>query len=229
MFSIFKKKRKIPEYKGVSIADTEFTVVDTELTGLSEMKDTIIAIGCIKMKGKSIKIGEIFYRTIKPESFVKKDSILVHEITPTELEVCPEISPILREYLSFVKNSVIVGHCVSIDIAFLKKAIREYLKQLYEPVAIDTFCIYNWLIQKGLLPESFLKNNSLKDVALSLGIEPKQLHDALSDAFITAQVFQKLVTLLGNIKIYTLQEIMDIGNPNISGYMGVNKNQTFQF
>lgn len=229
MLSIFRKKKRIPEYKGISIAETEFAVVDTELTGLNELRDTIIAIGGIKMKGKSIKMGEIFYRTIKPDRFVKKDSIMVHEITPAELQACPEIAPVLREYLSFVKNSVIIGHCVSIDIAFLKKAIHRHLRQTYEPLAIDTFVIYRWLIQKGLLPENFINNNSLKDVALSLGIEPKELHDALADAFITAQVFQKLITLLGDIKIYTTQELMDIGNPNISGYMGVEKKQAFQF
>ncbi|WP_353683728.1 3'-5' exonuclease [Thermodesulfovibrio sp. 3907-1M] len=228
MLSIFRKKKKIPEYKGISIAETEFTVVDTELTGLNELRDTIIAIGGIKMKGKSIKMGEIFYRTIKPDRFVKKDSIMVHEITPSELEECPDIAPILREYLSFVRNSVIVGHCISIDIAFLKKAIHRHLKESYEPMAVDTFVIYKWLIHKGLLPENFINNKSLKDVAISLGIEPKELHDALVDAFITAQVFQKIITLLGDIKIYTTQELMDIGNPNISGYMGVEKKQAFQ-
>lgn len=229
MLSIFRKKKKIPDYKGVSIAETEFAVVDTELTGLNEMIDTIIAVGCIKMKGKSIKVGEIFYRTIKPDSLIKKDSIMIHEITPAELETSPEVAPVLREYLSFVKDSIVVGHCVSIDIAFLKKSIHRHLRQNYEPLAIDTLVLYKWLVQKGLLPEEFIKHNSLKDVALSLAIEPKELHDALADAFITAQVFQKLITLLGNIKVYTTQELIEIGKPNISGYMGVVEKQAYQF
>lgn len=228
MFSIFRKKQKIAEYKGASISETEFAVVDTELTGLNEMKDTIIAIGCLRMKGKSIKVGEIFYRTIKPESSLKKDSIMVHEITPAELESCPEITPILREYLAFVKDSIIVGHCVSIDIAFLKKAIQKHLSLRYEPLAVDTFAIYRWLIQKGLLSEEFINNNSLKDIASSLGIETKHLHDALTDAFVTAQVFQRLITLLGEMKIYTAEELINIGRPNISGYIGNKQKQMYQ-
>jgi len=229
MFTLFRKKKKIPEYKGISIAETEFAVVDTELTGLNELKDAIIAIGCIKMKGKSIKIGEIFYRTIKPDSFIKKDSIMVHEITPAEVEGCPNIDPILREYLAFVKDLIIVGHCISIDITFLKKAIHKHLNQTYEPFAVDTFAIYRWLTHRNLLPEKFINNKSLKDIASSLGIEAKQLHDALSDAFVTAQVFQRLITLLGEIKVYTVDELLKIGNPKISIDLSLDKKQAFQF
>jgi DNA polymerase-3 subunit epsilon len=229
MFTLFRKNKKIPEYKGISIAETEFAVVDTELTGLNELKDAIIAIGCIKMNGKSIKMGEVFYRTVKPESFIKKDSIMVHEITPAELESCPDIVPILREYLAFVKDLIIVGHCISIDITFLKKAIHKYLNQTYEPFAVDTFAIYRWLTHRSLLPEEFINNKSLKDVASSVGIEAKQLHDALSDAFVTAQVFQRLITLLGEIKVYTVDELLKIGNPKISIDLSIEKKQAFQF
>ena len=229
MFNIFRKKRKIYEYKGLSVSEMEFAVVDTELTGLSEIKDTIISIGSLKMKGKSIKMGEVFYRTVKPQSFVKKDSIIVHEITPAELESCPDIIPILKEYLNFVKDLIIVGHCISIDIAFLKRAIHKHLNQTYEPLAIDTFAIYRWLIQKGLLPEEFINNKSLRDIANSLGIEAKQMHDSLSDAFVTAQVFQRLITLLAEIKIYTVDELLEIGNPNINLNIGLDKKQAFQF
>jgi len=229
MFNIFRKKRKIYEYKGLSVSEMEFAVVDTELTGLSEIKDTIISIGSLKIKGKSIKMGEVFYRTVKPQSFVKKDSIIVHEITPAELESCPDIIPILKEYLNFVKDLIIVGHCISIDIAFLKRAIHKHLNQTYEPLAIDTFAIYRWLIQKGLLPEEFINNKSLRDIANSLGIEAKQMHDSLSDAFVTAQVFQRLITLLAEIKIYTVDELLEIGNPNINLNIGLDKKQAFQF
>jgi DNA polymerase-3 subunit epsilon len=229
MFKIFKKKKKFYEYKGASIGETDFAVVDTELTGLSELKDTIISIGSLKMKGKSIKMGEVFYRTVKPESFIKKDSIMVHEITPAELESCPDIVPILREYLAFVKDLIIVGHCISIDITFLKKAIHKHLNQIYDPIAIDVFAVYNWLIQKDLLPEEFIYNKSLRDIAYSLDIEAKQLHDSLSDAFVTAQVFQRLITLLGEIKIYTVDDLLNIGNPNIKLDLNLAKKQTFQF
>lgn len=229
MLSFFRKKKEIEKIDALSINETVFTVVDTELTGLNEMRDTIIAIGCIKMKGGSIKLGEVFYRTVRPEASVKKDSIKVHEITPAELESCPYITPILREYLSFTKDSIIVGHCLSIDLAFLRKAIKKYLNEIYKPLAIDTFNIYKWLIEKGVLPAEFEKNNSLKDIAVSLEITPRELHDAMADAFITAQIFQRLIVLLGEVKIFTLGQLLNLGNPDIARYMGTIKKETYQF
>jgi DNA polymerase-3 subunit epsilon len=62
-----------------------------------------------------------------------------------------------------------------------------------------------------------------------LDIEAKQLHDSLSDAFVTAQVFQRLITLLGEIKIYTVDDLLNIGNPNIKLDLNLAKKQTFQF
>jgi len=114
-------------------------------------------------------------------------------------------------------------------ILFFKKAINKHINQIYKPIALDTFVIYRWLIQKGLLPEKFIQNNSLKSVALSLGVEPKELHDALADAFITAQIFQRLISFLSELNIYTVQEMLNIGSPDISGYMGIAKKEVYQF
>jgi len=114
-------------------------------------------------------------------------------------------------------------------ILFFKKAINKHINQIYKPIALDTFVIYRWLIQKGLLPEKFIQNNSLKSVALSLGVEPKELHDALADAFITAQIFQRLISFLSELNIYTVQEMLNIGSPDISGYMGIAKKKYINF
>lgn len=137
---------------------------------------------------------------------------MIHEITPSELEKCPQIEPILREFIKFSKNCLVVGHCVDIDLTFLKKEIRNNLREIFEPFSIDTLLIYKWLIKKEILPSDFSNKNSLEDIALSLDIEPKELHDALSDAFITAQIFQRLLAYLGELKIFTVGELLEIGS-----------------
>ncbi|GAB6183086.1 3'-5' exonuclease [Thermodesulfovibrio hydrogeniphilus] len=213
MLKFFKKHKEKIIISEQLIADTEFVVVDTELTGLNEFRDNIIAIGAIKMTGKAIKMGEIFYRTVSPNTTkFRKESIMVHEITPSELQSCPSIEPILKEFLSFSKNSIFVGHCLDIDLSFLKREIRKTLNSNFDPFGIDTLLIYRWLIKKGILEESFNQKSSLEDVALSLHIEAKELHDALSDAFITAQIFQKLLSYLSELKIYKVGELINIGS-----------------
>ena len=41
-------------------------VVDTELTGLDEKKDSIVSIGAVRMTGGRIELGDMFYRLVSP-------------------------------------------------------------------------------------------------------------------------------------------------------------------
>lgn len=230
MIKFFKKKKEKSVISKQMIAETDFVVVDTELTGLNEFKDNIIAIGAIKMKGRTIKIGDVFYRTVSPSTKkFRKESIMIHEITPSELENCPKIEPILREFIKFVSNNILVGHCVNIDLTFLKREIKNNMGETFEPFCIDTLLLYKWLLKKEVFPSDFTDKNSLEDVALSLGIETKELHDALSDAFITAQVFQKLLAYLSDLKIFTIEELFNIAYIDHFAYKNILKKEAYQF
>lgn len=230
MIKFFKKKKEKRIISNQMIGDTDFVIVDTELTGLNEFRDNIIAIGAIKMKGRTIKIGDIFYRTVSPSTKTfRKESIMIHEITPSELENCPKIEPILREFIKFSNNSILVGHCIDIDLAFLKKEIKTNVGENFEPIGIDTLLVYKWLTKKGILPENFSSKNSLEEVALSMYIEPKELHDALSDAFITAQIFQRLITYLSELKIFTIGELLEIGSVQEGKFENIMRKEAYQF
>ncbi len=230
MIKFFKKKKEKSIISKKIITETDFVVIDTELTGLNEFKDNIIAIGAIKMKGRTIKIGEVFYRTVSPSTKkFRKESIMIHEITPSELENCPKIEPILREFIKFSQNSLLVGHCIDIDLTFLKREIRDNLREKFDLFGVDTLLIYKWLIKRGVIPQNYSDNVSLEDIALSLFIEAKELHDALSDAFITAQIFQKLLVYLGDLKIFTVGELLDIGCSEESSYQMLIKKESYSF
>ncbi len=229
MIKFFRKSKEKKLISQQMINDTNFVVVDTELTGLNEFKDNIIAIGAIKMIGRTIKIGDIFYRTVSPSTKkFRKESIMIHEITPSELEKCPEIKPILKEFISFAKDNIVVGHCINLDISFLKREIKSNINYNFEPFSVDTLLIYKWLIKKGILPPEFIKNNSLENIAISLGIEAKELHDALSDAYITAQIFQKLLFYLADLKIFNVGELLNIACPDICSYKNIAKKEAYQ-
>ncbi|MEN2994054.1 MAG: 3'-5' exonuclease [Thermodesulfovibrio sp.] len=229
MLRLFRKRAEKNIVSKKLISDTDFIVVDTELTGLNEFKDNIIAIGAIKMKGKTIKVGEIFYRTVSPSTNkLRKESIMIHEITPSELENCPKIEPILKEFKDFSQDCIFVGHCLDIDLTFLKREIRHKLRDFFDPIGVDTLLIYKWLIKKGILSQSFSDKRSLEDIALSLGVEARELHDALSDAFITAQVFQRLLAYLSELKIFTVGELLKIASVEYGRYQTIIEKEAYQ-
>ncbi|MCS7164134.1 MAG: 3'-5' exonuclease, partial [Thermodesulfovibrio sp.] len=100
MFNFFKKNKIEPKL----LKKKEFVVLDTELTGLSERNDSIISIGAIIMKERSILIGDIFYRVLNPHCKPKDETVLIHRLTSTELEKSPDIKLILKEFLDFLKD-----------------------------------------------------------------------------------------------------------------------------
>lgn len=225
MFKFFKKKirdRKV-------IQNTDFVVIDTELTGLDENKDSIVSIGAIKMKGKKIFLGEIFYRHLNPSSVLNKDGVIIHQLMPSELELCPDLEPILREFLSFCKNSIFVGHFLRIDFSFLKKAIRKYIGLDFNPQGVDTYLIFKWLIEKSVISKKYSEISMLSEIAESLGIKPEKLHDSISDAFITAQIFQKEIALIESLNIWNLDFLLKIGQPHVSRYMYYKQQLNYQF
>ncbi len=225
MFKFFRKK----ELGSEIINKREFIVVDTELTGLDDKTDTIISIGAIVMREKSISMGEIFYRVLNPQCKPKEESVLIHELTPSELERCPDIKNILREFLSFINSRTIVGHFVDIDLRFLKRAIKRLLNIDFNPEAIDTFIIFNWLIERGLINRKHKGAKTLAEIAEVFNIKVESLHDALYDAFITAQIFQREISLVQSINSRWFDFLKKIGKPHVYGYMFGHYDKTYQF
>ncbi len=213
MLRFFKKETREEE----AVAK-EFVVVDTELTGLDERTDSIVSIGAILMKEKSIMLGEVFYRILNPGCKPKNDTILVHKLTPQEIEKCPDIKNILKEFLTFLKNRIIVGHYIDIDLRFLKKEIKKWLKIDFNPFSVDTYIIFNWLIERGRISSKYKSAKTLIDIANIFNIKVELIHDALYDAFITAQVFQREIAIIQSISQSWFDLVRKIGEPGLHRY-----------
>src|ERR1700690_3323657 len=92
------KKNRMPNYDSTQdIRDAAYVVVDTELTGLNEKKDSIVSIGAVKMTGGKIGLGNTFYRLIHPETTLTAESVVIHEITPSDVSEKPSVDIVLSE------------------------------------------------------------------------------------------------------------------------------------
>jgi DNA polymerase-3 subunit epsilon len=197
------------------IKDCRFVVFDTELSGLDPKKDFIVSIGALKMNGNVIHIGSEFNRLIRPEGKMTKKSVEIHGIMPGELEAGSSIEEVLPEFLHYITDSVLVGHFVHIDMKFLKAGLKRMGYGAIVNPALDTHGIHEWLRENST---SFRKHyrggtgkTDLFTVAHSYGIDVETAHNAVNDAFITAQLFQKFLCFLDAEGMRTLGELIDIG------------------
>lgn len=210
---IIQKRRPVDEH--ALIPEAGYVVADTELTGLDEKKDSIVSIGAVRMAGGRIEVGKTFYRLVCPASELCAKSVVIHGITPSEVMEKPAIDAVLREFTEFCGDDIVVGHFVSIDLEFInREMLRTQGAALVNP-AIDTFSMYEWLRQRSkfLTSESRQTSFRLYDIVREFGIPVNGAHNALMDAFITAQLFQRLIPMLAKMEVRELGELLRVGSP----------------
>jgi len=208
------KGRTSVQDKNQRLEDVAYVVIDTELTGLDEKKDSIVSIGAVKMIGGKIELGNSFYRLVNPKTALTVKSVLIHEITPSEVMQKPDIDSVLSEFLDFCGEDVIVGYCVSIDMEFLNmEAGRINSHEIKNPV-VDIQAIFEWALRKAALRNrgdmTMPQQYKLYDIAKHFGISVSGAHNAMIDAFITAQIFQRLIPVLIDSGIRSIGELQKL-------------------
>ena len=156
-----------------------------------------------------------FYQLIKPKGNLTKKNVEIHGITPNELKDQREMDEVLDNCLDFIKNSVIVGHFINIDLRFINKEVkRKYNTKLANP-AVDTHTLHEWLYENNAGFIKHYSGGSVKTDLFSLahryGITIDSAHNALNDAYITAQLFQKFLHFIHTDGVFTVEELLDIG------------------
>ncbi len=197
------------------VMEAEYVAFDTELTGLDFKRDSIVSIGAVKMKGTAIYPMKTFHSLVKPECALKSESVLVHEITHTDLEGASRLPEVLEDFLDFIGDAVLVGHFVFIDINFVNNALKKsYGVNLQNP-AVDTHSIHDWLRRNDAdfarHHKGMTTRTDLFSMARRFGLAMVKAHNAFHDAYLTAQLFQRFLQFLPACGVGTLKDLVRVG------------------
>jgi DNA polymerase-3 subunit epsilon len=210
----FRREGGVSGRKDRRMGDAGYVVIDTELTGLNWKKDSIVSVGAVRMVGGRIDIGDTFYRLVNPESDLTAESVIIHEIMPTDVLQKPDIGTVLSEFVRFCGTNVIVGYCVDIDMEFLKRETKRLFGSSLENSVVDIQMIFEWFKDRDVFHEG--KGTELPlyyrlyDIAKYFGIAVNGGHNALTDAFITAQIFQRFIPALAKSGIKSVAELLKL-------------------
>ena len=181
-----------------------FIVIDTETTGLSSAKDSIIEIAAIKFDDWT-PISK-FHTLINPGKHIPEEASNINNITDDMVNNSPSFAQIVDCLISFIGESNIVGHNLPFDLKFLYRHGYDFtsIKRKY----YDTCEISKKILKKPKMKwdkefkEYLINDNYDYDVidykltTLSNYYDIRDnlfAHRALSDAFATGLLFQKLV------------------------------------
>ncbi len=181
---------------GQSFADT-FVVFDLETTGFSPSKNQIIEIGAVKVVNGSIT--ERFSTFVNPKVPIPFEIEQLTSINDEMVLDAPVIDEILPKFMDFCKDAVMVAHNADFDMSFIKHNCAA-LGLECEKTVLDTVAL-----SRVLLPA--LNRFKLDTVAKALNISLAHHHRAVDDAACTAEIFVKLVEMLRERGVETMEDL----------------------
>lgn len=161
---------------------TDYIVFDLETTGISWKTDEVIEISAVKVK--SGKVVEEFNTLVNPGCSIPFGASQVNGITDEMVKDAPPFHLVLKDFISFIGNMVLVGHNISrFDMNFLYRDSKKYFNQIPDNDYVDTL-----LTARRHLPS--LAHHRLTDLAAYYGISAKGAHRALNDCYMNQKIYE---------------------------------------
>lgn len=182
-----------------------YTVVDTETTGYTPKYAKMVEIAAVKIYPDfTIDYENTFSELINPEISIPYNAYKVHNISNDMVKDKPLIQDIMPSFLSFAKDSVIVGHNVNFDMRFIKHEAQNCNLPLTFNHVLDTLSL-----SKKAVPnlEAYKLDNLIDYFNINLHIDNSDRHRALFDAVNTAIVMIKCLEILQNKGIYSISNL----------------------
>jgi DNA polymerase-3 subunit epsilon len=113
----------------------------------------------------------------------------------------PRLDVVLPAFHEFCAETVLVAHNAAFDMRFFQLKEDSLGVRFTQPV-LDTL-----LLSAVIHPNQ--ESHRLESIAERLGINVIGRHTALGDAFVTGEVFLKMIPLLADMGIFTLRQALD--------------------
>jgi DNA polymerase III subunit epsilon len=192
-----------------------YVVLDTELTSLDPRTNRMLSIGAIAMHGPSIQLGTQFYRVVNPRVPIPAETVIIHKLRSEDVEGGEPPGKALGELRQFIAGAVVVGHCVEIELKILGKEM-SHIGLKFTNRAVDTARVHHWILRHGPYSEGLsaqLEKLDLATLANFYSLDAQDAHHALSDAFLTARIWQKMLYVLRAKGVTNLKKLLRIGAP----------------
>lgn len=195
---------KIKWDKSIPLERVRFVAFDTETSGLDYRKDRIIQIGAVRVENFQINLGNSMEVLVNQEKAGTENELAVHGIRQTTLAEGLSERAALQQFFLYAGNAILVGHHVAFDIAILNQALENHYGLQLLNKHIDTALLTKRLEQPVGYhlpkPGEFGLDNLCRRYSIPL----HDRHTAAGDAFITAQLFMKVLARLmkkGNTRL----------------------------
>jgi len=162
--------------------------LDTETTGLNPKSGhRVVEIGCVEMTNH-IATGEVFHVYINPGRDMPEEAFRVHGLSEEFLKGHPSFDKVADDFLNFIGDAPLVIHNAAFDMGFLNWELENLGKPPLEMSrSIDTV-----QMARKKFPGAQANLDALCR-RFGIDISDRQLHGALLDARLLAEVYLELM------------------------------------
>ena len=174
--------------------EVRFVVLDSETTGLDPQRDRLVSIGAVVVQDGEILLEDSFEALLKVA--YNTSSVTVHGVTREQAAGGLDEAEAVAAFVAYLRDGVIVGHHIGHDVAVLSAATERHFGFALANRHLDTMALTLHLERDGAFADMPpIRSFSLDALCALFGVVPHDRHTAPGDAFLTAQVFLKLLRL----------------------------------
>lgn len=177
------------------LAGARWVVIDCETSGLDTARDRLLSVAGVKVRGGGIELQDYFDSRVRQEAPSAPDNILVHGIGADAQRSGQPLAQVMEALEAFIGDQLPVAFHAPFDAAILR---RHGLARRAK-----------WLDLAALAPALFpgRKAEVLDDWLAAFGIPAHGRHDALGDAFATAQLLLVLLGEAGRQRVASVEAL----------------------
>ena len=174
-------------FRRTPLAAARWVVIDCETSGLDAARDRLLSVGAVEVRGGAVHLAEFFEARIQQQRPSAHENILIHGIGGDAQRGGEPLAQVIDALARFLGDGLPVAFHAPFDAAVLRRhGLRSRAK---------------WLdlaaLAPALFPQTGRIDSPLEHWLAAFGIPARARHDALGDAFATAQL---LLVALGEAR-----------------------------
>ena len=186
--------------EGVALEHATFVVFDLETTGLRPGDARPCEVGAVRVRG--LELGERFQMLANPGARLQPSVAALTGLRDEQLRRAPPVAAVIRRFLAFTDDAVLVAHNARFDLAFLDCETMRISGRRVAATVIDTVGLARRLL--GRRPAN------LAALSYFFATDARPCHRALPDAEATAEILVQLIGLAQERGARTVGDLVEL-------------------
>lgn len=184
-------------FKRTPLETARWAVIDCETSGLDARRDRLLSVAAVRVRANRIELGQAFSALVRQAEPSAPGNILVHGIGGDAQRSGRPLAAVIAELAAFIEGALPVAFHAPFDEAVLTRA------GLKTP---------GWLDVARLAPALFpgRKARTLEEWLAQFSIRPAGRHEALADAYATAELLLVLLAEAKRQRVATAEALLSL-------------------